>query len=256
MDPVWAARVRVPVLATWLDDGEAGLMQFTGVLPEDAPDPQLEMDAQVRSLPFDLIGLDGQPALEDAGLVSLQESRNQAGPSQISATVSYQLWRNPLDRDDPVNLAELDDAIRTAIEQEPPWPRPAWLIERAKRLRYPLLWEAVRTTWTRKASEYSTLEHQLVNHANHILMNQYREQLGLEPGPTGHGAWSITESAVNSPVTASLNGAEVPAAEIDTDPNVYAIGLTLDPFLVVTAVIAREHLHHVRVEFATRALPK
>jgi len=36
---------------------------------------------------------------------------------------------------------------------------------------------------------------------------------------------------------------------------VYALGLAIDPQLVVTAVIPREHLDHVRVEFATRATP-
>lgn len=230
-------------------------MQFAGVVPEDAPDPQLELDARVRSLPFALVGLEPQPTLEDAGLVSLQEARDQAGPSQVSAAVTYQLWRNPLDRDDPVNLVDQDEVTLAAIEQEPPWPRPAWLIERVQRMRYPQLWEAVRTTWNREASEHTTVQRQLVEHTNYILMNQYREPLGLEPGPGWHGAWRVTEYAVNTGVTARLDGAEAPAAEIDTDPFVYALGLAIDAQLVVTAVIPREHLHHVRVEFTTRSTP-
>jgi hypothetical protein len=231
-------------------------MQFAGVIPEDAPDPQLELDARVRSLPFAVVGLEPQPTLEDAGLVSLQESGGQRGPSQVSAAVSYQLWRNPADREDPVNLVELDEATRAAIEHEPPWPRPPWLIERAQRMRYPLLWEAVRTTWNRNASEYTTLQRQLVEHTNYILMNQYREPLGLEPGPTVDGPWSVTESTVNRGLTARLDGVEMPAAEIDTDPFVYAIGMTINAHLVVTAVIPREHLELVRVAFARRVTPE
>lgn len=33
-------------------------MQFAGVIPEDAPDPQLERDPRVRSLPFAIVGLE------------------------------------------------------------------------------------------------------------------------------------------------------------------------------------------------------
>jgi hypothetical protein len=228
-------------------------MQFAGVIPEDAPDPQLELEARVGSLPFALVGLVPQSTLEDAGLVSLQELRDEAGPSQFSASVSYQLWRNPLDRDDPVNFVDLDDVTRAAIEQEPPWPRPAWLIDRVQRMRYPQLWEAVRTTWNREASDHATVQRQLVEHTNYVLMNQFREPLGLEAGPTWHGAWSVTDSAVNSGVTARIDGSEVPAVEIDSDPFVYGVGLRIDAQVVVTAVIAREHLDHVYVEFAERA---
>lgn len=231
-------------------------MQFAGMLPEDAPDPQVELDARVGSLPFDLVGLHPQPSLEDAGMVSLQETGDQDGASQVSASVSYQLWRNPADRDDPVNLRELDEATRIAIEQEPPWPRPAWLIERAQRMRYPLLWETVRTTWSRDVSEYTTVQRQLVEHANYILINQYRERLGLDHGPTTYGPWSVTESAVNPAAPARVDGVEVPAVEIDTDPLVYALGLTLDEHVIVTAVIPREHLDHVRIAFATRVTPE
>ncbi|WP_188744784.1 hypothetical protein [Agromyces bauzanensis] len=194
-------------------------MQFAGVIPEDGPDPQLEIDARVRSLPFAIVGLEPQPTLEDAGLVSPQESGDQRGPSQVSAALSYQLWRNPADREDPIILVKLDEASRAAIEHEPPWPRPAWLVERAQRMRYPLLWETVRTTWNRDASGDTTVQRLLVEHTNYILMNQYREPLGLEPGPTiVDGAMERHQSAVNSVATARLDGMEVPAAEIDTDP--------------------------------------
>jgi hypothetical protein len=83
-------------------------MQFAGVLPEDAPDPQLELDTKVRSLPFSVVGLGARPTLEDHGAVGVNEALDAVGPSKISASISYTLWRNPSDRDDPVNLAELD----------------------------------------------------------------------------------------------------------------------------------------------------
>lgn len=231
-------------------------MQFAEVLPEDAPDPQLRLDDRVRALPFELMGFEPQPALEDAGMVSMQESRDQDGASEVSVSVSYQLWRNPNDRDDPVNLRELDDVARVAIDQEPPWAQPAWLIDRVQRMRYPLLWDAVRTSWSREASADATVQRQLVEHTNYILMNQYREALGLDDGPVTYGLWSVRESAVNSAARAWINGAKRPAAEIDTDPFVYAIGWVKNERTIVTAVIPREHLDHIRIAFATRAAPR
>jgi hypothetical protein len=231
-------------------------MQFAEVLPEDAPDPQQQLDDRVRALPFQVMGFQPQPALEDAGMFSLQESGDQDGASEVSVSVSYQLWRNPNDRDDPVNLRELDDAARVAIEQEPPWPRPAWLIDRVQRMRYPLLWEAVRTNWSRADLADTNVKRQLVEHTNHVLMNQYREALGLDHGPITYGRWSVTESAINPAARGWVDGVQRPAVEIDTDPFVYSIGWVMDERTTVTAVIAREHLDHIRIAFASRSTPQ
>ena len=227
-------------------------MQFAGVLPEDAPDPQVEVAARLQAVPFAVFGLRRQSALEDYGEVGFADSHDSSGPSQLSVSIGYTLWRNPDDRDDPGNLAELDERTRASIEQVPPWPRPAWLIERVQRMRYPHLWEAVHTTWSRDPSEYTTLSWQLADHVNYILMNQFRGQLGLPSGPTSDTTWRVTESAVNPAVTVRVNDVDTPAAEIDTDPFVYAIGVSIAPDIVATAVIPREHLGYVDVAFETR----
>ena len=101
----------------------------------------------------------------------------------MTVSVTYTLWRNPIDRPDPINLADLDEQARRALEAVPPWPRPAWLVEQVERMRYPQLWEAVRTTWNRDASERSSVRSVLVDHVNYILMNQYRQELGLSDNP-------------------------------------------------------------------------
>lgn len=228
-------------------------MHFSGVLPEDAPDPRLEHAARVRRLPFALMGLIPQPRLEDGDGYSLEAADGSRGHSHDAVSISYTFWRNPDNRDDPANLAELDEQTRASLEVEPPWPRPAWLLEMVERLRYPLLWEAVRTSWYRDHTEYTTLEAQLVHHTNHILMNRFREELGLEAGrPAREGSWRATEAAVNRAASVVVNGVETSAHEIDTDPFVYAVGVRLSPALVATAVIPREFLPFVRVELATR----
>ena len=138
-------------------------MQIAGALPEDAPDPRLEVKARLRDLRFPLMSLAPQPSVEDTGAVSISEGTDAESRSYVSVSVTYTLWRNPADRADPVNLAELDEQTRASLDETPPWPRPARLIELAEKLRYPMLWEAVRTTWNRDLSENTALPRLLVD---------------------------------------------------------------------------------------------
>ncbi len=134
------------------------LMRFAGVVPEDAPDPRLESAARVRALPFPAVGLVAQPSITDTGGFGFQETGGTGGPIAVAVSRSYTLWRNPDDHADPVNLAELDEQTRTSLDTEPPWPRPAGLMEAAQLYRYPRV--AVRTSWSRDASEHNTLAQQ------------------------------------------------------------------------------------------------
>jgi hypothetical protein len=231
-------------------------MQFGGVLPPDAPDPRLGREAEVAALDHRVLGLRAQPSLEDWGALGLETGADGSGAWMRAVTVGYTLWRNPADRDDPANLAELDDDTRRSLDQEPPWPRPPWILDMVQRMRYPMLWEAVRTSWHRDASELSTLPYLLAHHANHVLMNRFREELGLEPGPTGaDGAWRVTERNVNPAAQLDVDGERMPASEIDTDPFVYAIGVRLDPTTVATVVVPRDELPFVDLALATRTAP-
>ncbi|TWP32367.1 hypothetical protein FGL98_24315 [Leekyejoonella antrihumi] len=223
-------------------------MQSRGVLPEDAPDPRVEHNRRLRDMPSPVMGLIVQPSLEDTDSIGISDGSDGAGYTEFSVSITYTLWRNPADRSDPVNLAVLDHDKRAAIEMATPWPRPAWLIEQVQRMRYPQLWEAVRTTWSRDLTAYTTLAQRLVDHANDILNNQYRDpsiRPGFPPAPR------VTESSVNPAVTVAVDGVATPAAEIDTDPFVYAIGAETAPRTVVTAVLPRSELQHIRIAFAT-----
>ena len=236
-------------------------MRNAGVLPPDAPDPMDSLRARVHALPFRAMGLAPQPSLEDFDAFGLTEATDASGPWSITVSVNYTLWRNPDDRADPVNLADLDDATRAALDVEPPWPRPTWMIETVRRMRYPQLSEAVRTTWDRDPSERTTVSHHLVDHVNHILMNHFREELGLPTGPPppGYdpfaGDWRAAASAVNPRATLVVDGDERAASEIDTDPFVYAIGVRLAADRVATSVIPREDLPYLRLALATRDEP-
>ena len=163
-------------------------MQFAGRLPEDAPDPRVEAAARVRALPFPVVGLTPQPSITDPGLFGFH------GDTAVSR--SYTLWRNPIDRSDPVNFVELDESTRAGLDAEPPWPRPGWLIEMAQLMRYPMLWEAVRTSWSNDADERTSLPQRLVDHVNNVLRNRYRGQHGPQPDNVSHRDWPTSTATV------------------------------------------------------------
>jgi hypothetical protein len=232
-------------------------MWISGHLSPNAPDPRAQMAERVRALPFPVYGLVPQPSLEDHDTLGLSTMGGAEGPTQITVAITYTLWRNPDDHDDPVNLAELDDATRAALEERPRWPRPRWITEHVQRMRYPMLWEAARTTWTGRPSEHTTLPEQLAQHVNHILMNQFRTELGLPTGPPSgpprfDEPWRARTSAINQNARIEVDGETADAAEIDTDPFVYGIGAQLTPEIAVTVVIPRTDLPFVRVALATR----
>ncbi len=228
-------------------------MRVAGILPEDAPDPRVEQAERLRLMPIPIMGLVSVPSLEDTDTVGLGYGQDDRGYSDMTVSLTYTLWRNPSDRSDPVNLVDLDEQTRRAIEGVPPWPRPAWLVEQVERMRYPQLWEAVRTTWHRDSSERSSVGSLLVEHVNYILMNPYRQEPGRGGNPWDQPAPAVTDLMVNGQVTVLVNGVEVPGAEVDTDPFVYGIGAELAGGGVVTAVLPRAELQRIRIQFATRS---
>ena len=128
-------------------------------------------------------------------------------------------------------------------------------MEQVERMRYPMLWEAVRTTWHREPSEFSAPSRLLVEHTNHILMNRFRKELGLGDPSTDRFAARLTERAVDTRATLAVDGIVMPAYEIDTDPFAYAIGVELEVGTVVTAVVPRDDLEYVQIGFASRSTP-
>jgi len=226
-------------------------MRFAEVLPEDAPDPRVEQTDQVRLMPIPVVGLAPQPSLQETN-AGVGGGQDGSGYFEVSTSLSYTLWRNPSDRSDPLNLAELDEQTRAAIEEVPPWPRPQWLIEQVEQMRYPQLAEAVKTTWFRESNEHTALTVVLAQHANYILTNWYRPQRGLDGNPWDAPAPDVTQRAVRHGITVRIDGSDVIGAEIDTDPFVYCVGAELPTGGILTAVLPRDDLAYIRLEFTTR----
>jgi hypothetical protein len=218
-------------------------VKFARVIGEDEPDPRLQWREQARRLPVPIVGLVPQPHLEDWGAIGVGTGTRNGVLDSCEVSIGYTLWRNPDEPDDPVNLAELDQQQHRALGVEPPWPRPAWLVEQVRRMRYPMLWECARTRWNREPREFDTIQSELAAHVNHILTNQFRPYALDNP---------VDERCVETGIPVLVDGITHEGFRIDTDPHVYGVGVDLDRRTVLTAAIPRDALPYVEVAFAVR----
>jgi hypothetical protein len=227
-------------------------MEIRGYLAEDAPDPRDALRARIADLGIPVASLVPQRHLEDRGEVGIHESTG--GPTggdqvleEVSVTRGYLLWRNPDDHDDPENLADLDDALRSTLDAPLARPLPPWVHEARRMLRYPRLWDAVQTHWTRPDAERPAVAERLLAHAEHVLTNSFREQLGLKPME-----WvSAIPTAALQPHPVVVDGVERTGLLLDTDPLVLGLAAALDDGRVLTAVVSRDALPLVVLQFAS-----
>lgn len=222
-------------------------MEFGGRLPADAPDPRLERAARLRELPVPVMGLVPQPSLEDTDTLGITDGHDRSGLVDMAVDVTYTFWRNPDDRSDPVNLAVLDDETRAAIERTTPWQRPRWLIEHVERMRYPQLWDAVRTTWTRRVSGPDVIG-AIAEHLGQILANRYGQPA---LGDDLSGSRSVIEQECVD-TTIEVDGMPQGAVGFDGHPLLHAVGVQVGPSAVATVVLPRDVLPYVEVGLSAR----
>ncbi|GAA2171229.1 hypothetical protein GCM10009846_04440 [Agrococcus versicolor] len=219
-------------------------------MPEDAPDPAIAACATARTLPVAVRSLVVQPSLERIPHPSVSSS-GAAGeqPASMEVAWSYTLWRVPGDRDDPANLADLDERTRASLDDVPPWPRPAWLLDVVERLRRPMLWEAVRTSWERdRDAGEAEVVGALVEHLASVLVNGFDEERG--PG----ARWDRPELVAPGSVRAAevvVDGRAWPGVAIEGDRHVLGLGVALPDGAIVTAALPRDALAHLQVAFAS-----
>src|ERR1700761_6122250 len=115
-------------------------MDFGGILGEDAPDPLLRWRDEARDLPMRILGLVPQPHVEDWGAIGVGTGTRNGVLESCEASISYTLWRRRDRPEEPANLGALDEVEHHELPVEPSWRRPAWLVDHARRMRYPMLW--------------------------------------------------------------------------------------------------------------------
>lgn len=205
-------------------------------------------------MPVPILGLVPQRHLEDWDAIGVGSGTRDGVLDSCEASVSYTLWRNPDRPDDPVNLAELDQRQRHALEVEPSWPRPPWLVEQVRRMRYPMLWECVRTHWCRRPYEFDSAPALLVAHVNDVLINRFRQARVGGNAPPYDLANPVDQRSVEPDAPVLVDGMAREGFRVDTDPQVYGLGVNLDAHTVLTAAIPRNALPYVEIIFAARPI--
>jgi hypothetical protein len=230
-------------------------MHFAGAVSSDQPDPMEEWRKQARALGIPVAGLAPHRHLEDWGISGV--TMNASDDSRIdepvvqSATLSrsYTVLRNPDSRDDPVNLADMEESLTAAVDRRTPDDRPAWMVRLLERMRYPMLWEAVQTHWSPTPEEWDINE-LLTAHVDFVLHNRFRAENGLGD-PTAERWVSLVKRDAARPSEVIVDGAVANGVIIDTDPFVFGIAAPLDDKRVFTAVVTRAFLDLVPLEFVS-----
>jgi hypothetical protein len=105
----------------------------------------------------------------------------------------------------------------------------------------------------RDRSERTSTRSVLLDHVNYILLNQYRQELGRggNPWDNKHKP-TVTDLTINGRVAVFVDGLEMPAVEVGTNPFVYGIGTELPDGGIVTAVLPRAQMNLIQIQFTTR----
>lgn len=200
----------------------------SGMTARDFPEPPT-IDQVVQDFGAPVFTLVAQPHLDEV-------SHGTFGSSGmlISVSLSYCVYRHPEDLEDPANFADDIEATLWAIDQAQASDQPTWFMDSLRRRRYPMLWEAVQTVRLGFDMDRPLAE-RLAEHINHVLINTIENRRQSNPGALPVLDHGVTARHAQSGVTLRVDGTDVDAIMIDTDPDVMGWAAEIDGFAVLVA---------------------
>jgi hypothetical protein len=196
----------------------------------------------------------GAPVLSFAPQPRLEEFAAAQTASHgrfVEISLSYSYFSNPRNRNDPANHIALDPSQRAAIERAENDHLPPWMIDQVTRMRYPVLWEAVRTSVPIPAERSRPLEARMAAHMNDVLRNTFPGRVRTRRGGMPVVAASLREEEVTRGVPVLIDGEPTRGFRVDADPDVVAIGARVDGRFM-TVVIDRKLESQIKMEFVRR----
>ncbi|NQX14110.1 hypothetical protein HQQ80_20990 [Microbacteriaceae bacterium VKM Ac-2855] len=196
----------------------------------------------------------GAPVLAFAPQPRLEEfaaAQTSSHGRFVEISLSYSFFVNPRNRADPVNHVALDPAQKLAIERAENDHLPPWMIDQITRMRYPVLWEAVRTSVPIPAERSRPIEARLAAHMNDVLRNTFPGRVRTRRGGMPVVAASLREEEVTRGVPMVVDGEPTRGFRVDTDPDVIAYGARVDG-RYMTVVIDRKIAPQLTMEFVRR----
>jgi hypothetical protein len=92
----------------------------------------------------------------------------------------------------------------------------------------------------------------LVAHVNHVLVNQFRQTRVHGGAPPYELDEPVDQRCIQTGARVLVDGVVRDAIRIDTDADVYGVGVALGADAVLTAAIPRDSLPYIEIAFAKR----
>ncbi|NQX28495.1 hypothetical protein HQQ81_14200 [Microbacteriaceae bacterium VKM Ac-2854] len=210
-------------------------------------------------------GMPGPPSVADIvasfagpvyGFVSQSHLREFAATPasatgrMVQVSLSYTYLRVPARPTDPSNFVQLSPDQQRAIDAAEASSLPTWLKEQINRMRYPVLFEAVRTSLPIPSERAHPIESRLAAHLSDAL-HALQPQLATVES-SHHGALrQLQDEDIRRGVPVLVDGEWQRSFRIDAHPEVIAVGLQLEDCFV-TAVVPRAMLPGLDLSFVRR----
>jgi len=195
------------------------------------------VEATLRSLDGPVFGFAAQPHLSELAAATLSDRARVDGVS-----LSYTYYRHPLNRAHPSNFVDLTPQQVAAIERAESSSLPLWMVEQIRQIRYPTLWDAVRTAKAGPGDRKDALETRLAAHANDVLRARDPRHVAIRsPRNTSTGRLHHSDLL------------ETTCVMVDREPHRGRL-LEAAPFL--TAFGTRIGKRYLTVVYDTRTAPK
>lgn len=218
--------------------------EVPGASARDMPAPPSPEEVAAR-FGRPVFGLVSQPHLGELDGLSTVAT----GEELVEVSVSYSFLAIPTDLTDPRNLVPTVRDIEGWLEKAERDGQPEWFVRSLESMRFPMIWEAVRTATRRDAFGATTAE-RLAAHMEHVLVNTADERRRRDDSgiPSLDGGVSAAHAR---PATVTVDGNEHPGIRIDTDATVIGWAVEVDDSLV-SIVVDRDRAEHLDVELTAR----
>ncbi|WP_165068362.1 hypothetical protein [Marisediminicola senii] len=221
------------------------MQEIPGRTVRDLPTPptRAEVIARFGAPVFTLVPQPHLRELDGASTMAVNDTLQE-----VSLSYSYLRW--PDDPADPRNLVPDIDEITHWIDKAHRDDQPEWFIASLESRRYPTVWEAVRSIHPDVGVAQTLAEH-LAHHVNHVLINSVEGRRVDAAGRPPRLDAEVKPTHAQ-PAVLTVDGVELPAITIDTDPHIVGWAAQVGE-VYVTVALDRERLLTLRV--ALTALP-
>ncbi|MCM6762694.1 hypothetical protein NB037_09730 [Rathayibacter sp. ZW T2_19] len=219
-------------------------MSTTDAARLSPPEPP-GIEATLRTLGSPVFGFAVQPRLAE-----LAATTRTDGARTVGVSLSYTYFRHPISRNNPVNFVELTPEQNLAIERAEASTLPQWMIEQITRIRYPTLWDAVRTSRVVPGDAKNALELRLAAHVNEFLNTRDPHHVPVR-APRVAAAGRLSSADLLETTCVIVDRQPYHGRVLDAGPHLAAFGARVDR-RYLTVVYDTRIAPRLHPEFTTR----